>query len=728
MNTFYGNIISHTPKSHFNIALRYPNASQMFIMIENNNDDKVPVYGYVLVDYNFPGNLKEGEDYEGGLYQFNNAQDQSRWGSKDLIINYDQTVWQKVPIEIKDEDNNIVINNTYRAISRLNSVLSNFESPEPHFKRENSIVTFQRLNGFPIVKVDIPNSYEDFGNIEYQNDVITFDQKAVEKFNNRYPESQLRGTPKKFPMTFVEYDKIEITKDGKEKSEKVTVYQSEYNAEEYKNEIDNQIYVAYEKLADAYTEIKDNQSGINSESDIILNNVNVIINNKNNINTSITEINNASTAIKNTWIEIDSIQDNITGTIGDITENINELKNKENSIKQAYEQLDSIYKSLENESIKLNTYNTDMNSTINTLNTQVSNITNIMDNQIKNNITNIINQVDIINTNIQSLAPITTTVSNDLNKLINNSSSANQIISASKENLTSIYNDLNILKTNLNTQSESLSNGIIDLNDAIVNNLELTDYITNIESINNNIEQELLLNLNPIIDNINSVADSLIEQNNTSYLFNKTETDTLINNIKNCITQINTFHDNILVDIGTIETTINNITNNIDTLINLKENYIEVKLSIESQMVNLNQQKDDITNINNDIKIIRENIEKYSQDLIIYNNNINSKQSIIDTNQDSIIQEAKNITIYNGNINTANSNIDTANSNIKQHNNNITTQLDIYRESWEDLVFYTEMDTWYINGFLPSLTTLTIGGLAESLKYFNTDTLEYPTK
>jgi hypothetical protein len=89
MNTFYGNIISHTPKSHFNIALRYPNASQMFTMIEGNNDDKVPVYGYVLVDYNFPGNLKEGKDYEGGLYQFNNSQDQSRWGSKDLIINYD---------------------------------------------------------------------------------------------------------------------------------------------------------------------------------------------------------------------------------------------------------------------------------------------------------------------------------------------------------------------------------------------------------------------------------------------------------------------------------------------------------------------------------------------------------------------------------------------------------------------------------------------------------------
>jgi hypothetical protein len=40
-------------------------------------------------------------------------------------------------------------------------------------------------------------------------------------------------------MAFVEYDKIEITKDGEEKSEKVTAYQSEYNAEEYKNEIEN---------------------------------------------------------------------------------------------------------------------------------------------------------------------------------------------------------------------------------------------------------------------------------------------------------------------------------------------------------------------------------------------------------------------------------------------------------------------------------------------------------
>ena len=176
MSSFYGtNIITHIPRSNFEISHIYPNAVKMHQTIK---EDKVPIYGYVIVDYNHP-NGDFQDDGQTGLYQFNNQIDQLKWGSDTLIINYDQTVWQK----LLDYNDQLV----YRAITRLNSILPNFKGPADYFNKEQSLVTFQRLNAIPVFQRDIPKTYEAFGITELNEEIISFDQQMADTFNTRYP-------------------------------------------------------------------------------------------------------------------------------------------------------------------------------------------------------------------------------------------------------------------------------------------------------------------------------------------------------------------------------------------------------------------------------------------------------------------------------------------------------------------------------------------------------------
>jgi hypothetical protein len=67
MNSLYGNIITHIPRSSFYISRTYPNVSEMFAGV---TDDKVPLYSYILIDYNYTNPNATGD-----LYQFNNGVD-----------------------------------------------------------------------------------------------------------------------------------------------------------------------------------------------------------------------------------------------------------------------------------------------------------------------------------------------------------------------------------------------------------------------------------------------------------------------------------------------------------------------------------------------------------------------------------------------------------------------------------------------------------------------------
>lgn len=177
MNSLYGNIIMHPPRSNFEIYETYPNAAKMFQSIQNSD---TPLYGYALIDYDYPNvDYDETAQQQGGLYQFNNLVDQQKWGSDILIINYDQTVWQKT-INHNGEL-------TYRAIARLNSILPDFSAPASYFQKADSLLTFQRLNAVPLVQRNVPDTYEDFGTASTSEAVILFDKKAVNTFNTRYP-------------------------------------------------------------------------------------------------------------------------------------------------------------------------------------------------------------------------------------------------------------------------------------------------------------------------------------------------------------------------------------------------------------------------------------------------------------------------------------------------------------------------------------------------------------
>lgn len=196
MSSFYGtNIITHIPRSNFEISHIYPNAVKMHQTIK---EDKVPLYGYVIVDYNHPnGNFQDNG--QTGLYQFNNQIDQLEWGSDTLIINYDQTVWQK----LLDYNNQLV----YRAITRLNSILPDFKGPADYFSKEQSLVTFQRLNALPVFQRDIPKTYKAFGITKLNEEVISFDQQMADIFNTRYP------TPRnEFPIEM--HEDHQLSKDN----------------------------------------------------------------------------------------------------------------------------------------------------------------------------------------------------------------------------------------------------------------------------------------------------------------------------------------------------------------------------------------------------------------------------------------------------------------------------------------------------------------------------------
>lgn len=131
MSSLYGNIISHIPRSQFEISKIYQSRLDMEANIVNDN---VALYQYVLVKYGEPG-----EGYSNNLQKDQNEYGQVN-GGRDYIVNYDQTVWQK-------QYSNVENKYYYRAIDRLHSILP----------------TFQDMSARSLViEVDSP-SYEGFG-------------------------------------------------------------------------------------------------------------------------------------------------------------------------------------------------------------------------------------------------------------------------------------------------------------------------------------------------------------------------------------------------------------------------------------------------------------------------------------------------------------------------------------------------------------------------------------
>ena len=233
MGSFYGNIITHIPRTNFQISHTYPNAwmlKQQSIV----DTDNVALYNYVLVDYNHP-NTSYTDKETIGLYQFNNLQDQNAYGNEKLIINYDQTVWQKVL--------NAEGIPYYKTICRINSILPSYPA-QTHFQPK-SLIEFQRLNNVPIIKEYTPISTEEFGITNCEIDSIKLDKNAAELFNNR--SHSVAGE---------NIEVFEITMDETHPSMSV------HTTHEYEEQIKTKIEELNESISELNQKLKDTQDNI----------------------------------------------------------------------------------------------------------------------------------------------------------------------------------------------------------------------------------------------------------------------------------------------------------------------------------------------------------------------------------------------------------------------------------------------------------------------------------
>ena len=147
--SFYGNnIISHIPRSHFDIALTVANRAAL------DNEAtlaKVNMYDYILVDYNH-GNA--GND----SYNVNKNIDAVKY------FDCHNTIWQKgykISTEVRTIDGEQVRVQTAEpgiiAIARLNSVL-----PTYYLNNNPVIPVIYTMNQIPLV-VNEPLGYDNFG-------------------------------------------------------------------------------------------------------------------------------------------------------------------------------------------------------------------------------------------------------------------------------------------------------------------------------------------------------------------------------------------------------------------------------------------------------------------------------------------------------------------------------------------------------------------------------------
>ena len=124
MKSLYGTIVNHSPRSIFDIVKIYPNVVSMQA---DKHNEEIPVNAYVLIDYVQSNNPEDYTQNNGlnnaGLYNTNfNIDNQDK--PEDLIVDYNQTVWQKRYSDSSKKDFE------YFALARLHSILPYIKSTE----------------------------------------------------------------------------------------------------------------------------------------------------------------------------------------------------------------------------------------------------------------------------------------------------------------------------------------------------------------------------------------------------------------------------------------------------------------------------------------------------------------------------------------------------------------------------------------------------------------------
>lgn len=672
------------------------------------NQDNVPLYHYVLVDYNYPNDDFNQDEFE-GLYQFNNYVDQDKWGSEKLIVNYDQTVWQK---QLDYEDNCV-----YRAIAKLNSILPDFTGPEAYFPQGSALVSFQRLNAFPIVKDDISKIYQAFGITSQNIPVISFDTELTEDFNQLYPSeiNEIDGsfeTLKDFKAAFKKkkiiekqlYAIIELDifvlwfyKNDSERQQdkkrwlvankndipmvlKDGFKISEDDSEEYKERIIDEIDNSRININQYIKDLQETQQIIGDSTGLASNTMTGTFNNKTAIAKSLENINNSTIVINKTQTDIKDANK----AINDSKKKIIKAKNKiDNFINKEKESNITFYIN------EINKSNQDIGQIITRINNSITVINNNL-NDDKQSITK----------SIEKLEDETTKIIDQITgEITQNEENLNAEISLIKQNLINNFNNddqdlvnkINQFCTNLEGWSKSAIDELTTIQQKLQNaNDIISDSNTQLTELSSNesILYQLQSNIKDETDDIKDQLDGLelalsedlevndyisaIRNNNDDIIGLTAKLPEIIAEINSIIGKLKIQEINISSQLQDATSYIGSIKSNTNIINGIIDNFSNNINKIEKHIASIKQSNSNIINeIEDNIKLYKKNINTE-----IHGDAENEIKGIINEIKD-INTHVSNINTWVGNINGKITNINDQASYINDELNKITEQVSI---------------------------------------------------
>lgn len=526
MSSLYGNIISHIPRSQFEISKIYQSRLDMEANILN---DGIALYQYVLVKYGEPG-----EGYSSNLQKDQNEYGQVN-GGRDYIVNYDQTVWQK-------QYSNIENKYYYRAIDRLHSILPTFQD-----------MSARSL----IIEGDNSLSYEAFGTAYLYGYYSSYDQESADVFNKRYPESEIQIQVdengiwnKEQVQTSIENKIEELNSEIDAKNEIINIQST--NIDNNQSILNNY----YENVVEQYNNLVSTYSNLTIPNNSnIINNIN---NNITNINSNLESIEEKQSALYELYNTLNDDQKVTLNTYkNNLIERITVLKTYEEVLNEQLTLLseiqppDSARHYLEN--LKAN-FISIINDLLTTSNNYLSELTTNL-----NSINDLTDSLLVIaNKNLLAEEATTVNLAQTIISYISDENNLQSQITSAKNNLSQTIITEGQIKNNVDQLDSDLEDEIIN---ATTEELSLTLKISEISSTigdmkdaaNSDITQletaanEITALLDNILDNI-SDSITLIDEINRLYYDNLSkETNTLelldtyetnLNNYKNQLTEI----------------------------------------------------------------------------------------------------------------------------------------------------------------------------------------------
>ena len=548
MGSFYGNIISHTPRFSFDIAKTYPNRATME---EDSLTDGVNFTQYVLVDYNID---KNGQ-YNESNYSKNLSKDQEVYGlingsSKDFLVNYNQTVWQKS----YDQDNNLY----YRAIDRLHATLPTFQD--------------MSAKNFPIEYM--PVDYEGFGIEQLYGYYYTNDQESAVIFNNRYPDSEIQIAVDQDGSWNIEDIQNKIETKINEINESIELKRNEVetlsqNIEDNSNIEDLKPY--YDTILDLYNKILESYNNVSS---FVIKDLD-IDSEQNNIQTAKNELENNYNNLVQYKTRYDNNISFIQTTNQTLLENISLIETQIENIQNEFYNFEE---NIEEQHINLN------KNYINNISIQITEIKNKI-----NNLDNFIADLEILIENFRNSGTI--------------SSEDASIITMSVNDWDNFFTDYNNLDKNEISSSnftehiqniESNINNVNNLEDSLVSSIfypfknNINDCLNEIHNNNNEINsKETEIN--------NKVSDLLQLKLDTSETYTAILNN--IDNIKDYQNSITEKENEILINLNNYKILLIETVNNLNTLMENQSNYEDKNiLEYTINQINVSIQKIDELN------------------------------------------------------------------------------------------------------------------------------------